>query len=1192
MVLAGCGKDKNDSIPGGTDTPSQPSGSGDGGSGSGGSGDGGTGGEGGQQQPGGGGEQGGGQQGGGGQGGEGGGGQGGEGGGGGEQQQGSRFVGKKLTIADAKDQYGQPLDNAVRDSILNSYGDGWVSLFDNFKFELVNPLPTTSYDVVKGNFEVANNDTSCVLTTSKIFSGEHQVYSYEIPTEMASFTITYSLNTQQYSVSMSEETGPDEYFFFTLILQAADASPEPVNIPEDPNGEDFDPHYQVTKTRWDQLFNSEGGIVQENFTVSHPIKFGEQVVDTDTWEVNNNKIHYFSASQPLLDFYYQIKSPIIEEGAVQAFNTYTCYQYAADDWRLNSNGGLDLGNLIHGSGLLQFDISKFNFSNFESTHYYYRSSLNLTCDYDDAGHNLTDIKVWFNNGNLQKIEYTEFGEKAEFTFTKCGSTTFTFPIDVPQGGGMTTSYSQARTAFANATGITLPEREGLEVETSPFTPGVSTSFCFDINSGATQADLTAFKDFFDNLQGWSLENTNVAGGYTTYSYENTDEDTIQLVWDENNNGIYINYIWNDNGGDPQPAEWPTATVNSYLAAIGVTTDSLPAAQDGNVTEYTFAPADLASVTDNFVITCVGGSGLASSYASSLTGFTYDSGESFYVSPNEEFAVNFWALGENFIIDVGAYDNGGSQPTHVAPFMQYKTTGDWQYAALAEDPEDATQYKVAEVSLVEGEEFTFCIDNSDPDPNNHDWRHYSDVSSTYSFAYDDFESSSDEYHNIKVKAGRGGVYDIYIKKNVPNPWQETVFINKHIDARYMAAKSAFEAAAPGITIPILYGIGADFYDDPVRFYTDTNATAEDFAIFVAYFNIILSTWEHEGPLDGDHFVRHTYTNNNDDEVEIEFYDYGENDRYLVVSYTPNETPSAVWPIDWVNNLLTVWEVEHDTIPQIDGLGVTSFDVDPSEVESSSTYAMLTATGGASKEDSFITALDTAGYEVNTQGYYETNDGELLIMLDTVGNDLLIIIMRGHGPIIMYSDGSEFFNVDLKYDGSQYYIEDIFLYEDYEFVLYLDNTTMKTFEDFVVSNPDTSEGHIEAGEDCGPAKHTFKVNADGSYDIYINSLGEVYIVYDMIPVLQYGSDLNGWDVEEFEQLNGQLEIHDLYLEAGTELVVHLSKAGEYGVWLHYSDFVPTEYSEGKIGQEGENLKILVDGTYNFYVTGGKIYVTTSE
>ena len=70
---------------------------------------------------------------------------------------------------------------------------------------------------------------------------------------------------------------------------------------------------------------------------------------------------------------------------------------------------------------------------------------------------------------------------------------------------------------------------------------------------------------------------------------------------------------------------------------------------------------------------------------------------------------------------------------------------------------------------------------------------------------------------------------------------------------------------------------------------------------------------------------------------------------------------------------------------------------------------------------------------------------------------------------------------------------------------------------------------------------------------------------------------------------MEIHDLYLEADTEVVVHLNEEGEYGKWLHYNNFVETEYSAGKIGGSGDsNLTILVDGYYTFYVKGGNIYV----
>ncbi|MBR4378164.1 MAG: hypothetical protein IKP50_04730, partial [Bacilli bacterium] len=43
------------------------------------------------------------------------------------------------------------------------------------------------------------------------------------------------------------------------------------------------------------------------------------------------------------------------------------------------------------------------------------------------------------------------------------------------------------------------------------------------------------------------------------------------------------------GGDPTPAEWPTSTVQAYLAKIGATQDTLPAASSPNITGYSFYP---------------------------------------------------------------------------------------------------------------------------------------------------------------------------------------------------------------------------------------------------------------------------------------------------------------------------------------------------------------------------------------------------------------------------------------------------------------------------------------------------------------------------------------------------------------------------------------------------------------------------
>ena len=112
-----------------------------------------------------------------------------------------------------------------------------------------------------------------------------------------------------------------------------------------------------------------------------------------------------------------------------------------------------------------------------------------------------------------------------------------------------------------------------------------------------------------------------------------------------------------------------------------------------------------------------------------------------------------------------------EPEHNAPFFQFKEAGgEWQYLPLGEDPENNSQYKVASVVLSEGDEFVFCIDNTN-EPQ--DWRHFANMSETYSDAYADFEDADG---NFKVKEGKGGTYDIYISKSNAN--NENVFINAH------------------------------------------------------------------------------------------------------------------------------------------------------------------------------------------------------------------------------------------------------------------------------------------------------------------------------------------------------------------------------------------------------------------------------
>ena len=99
---------------------------------------------------------------------------------------------------------------------------------------------------------------------------------------------------------------------------------------------------------------------------------------------------------------------------------------------------------------------------------------------------------------------------------------------------MTQSYSEARDEFYDFIGVLLPAVSGLVVDDYPYEPGVTTSYCFDMFEGDNLSEeaFDIFKDFFDNLAGWTLQshdgNGNASEYYETYAYATTGA-SIDLV---------------------------------------------------------------------------------------------------------------------------------------------------------------------------------------------------------------------------------------------------------------------------------------------------------------------------------------------------------------------------------------------------------------------------------------------------------------------------------------------------------------------------------------------------------------------------------------------------------------------------------------------------------------------------------------
>ena len=80
---------------------------------------------------------------------------------------------------------------------------------------------------------------------------------------------------------------------------------------------------------------------------------------------------------------------------------------------------------------------------------------------------------------------------------------------------------------------------------------------------------------------------------------------------------------------------------------------------------------------------------------------------------------------------------------------------------------------------------------------------------------------------------------------------------------------------------------------------------------------------------------------------------------------------------------------------------------------------------------------------------------------------------------------------------------------QFLIYMDMYTAKTFEDYVDNR--SANGAIIEGEEVDTGIHAFKATEAGEYSIYVNSIGDVYIVHGIVQNIAYRFNCeNTWDI----------------------------------------------------------------------------------
>ncbi len=170
------------------------------------------------------------------------------------------------------------------------------------------------------------------------------------------------------------------------------------------------------------------------------------------------------------------------------------------------------------------------------------------------------------------------------------------------------SYNSVLADFKAVTGIQLPQMDGLTVDEFPYEEG-DTTYCLDITGGESLSHdtfdtLAAFLD--TKLADWERE-VSENEDYYIIEYTSIYGDWIQLLWDINNECVYLNAVMNDSD---------VIEASSYEQAKAILADlygiNLPNyenaqigdnsfAKDGKEVTFAFSNEDFTSATFDEIV---------------------------------------------------------------------------------------------------------------------------------------------------------------------------------------------------------------------------------------------------------------------------------------------------------------------------------------------------------------------------------------------------------------------------------------------------------------------------------------------------------------------------------------------------------------------------------------------------------------
>ena len=270
-----------------------------------------------------------------------------------------------------------------------------------------------------GTYTVADDDSYARLDVLKEYDGQHEAYDYVTSGTFVT-NLRYNQGLQKYVLPMTQYVEDlHGNISFDVYLTLSNDLPEPANLPEDPNGETFDPAYQVYKDVWDRLFVERGLIhaSTSNYKVTHDTTIFE-VDDGDKfyehWTTGAPNSGYYWERTSIVGNTYYYNHTIVAGGEVQPASPV--------------NYGIDFFDSSIGLAPIPFNWMSYN----SVGHYYYRNSFTYQNSWTGSV-TVNNYRVYFGQYyRVLKITYEDSSHQSyEFNFSNYNQV----EIDIPEAGG-------------------------------------------------------------------------------------------------------------------------------------------------------------------------------------------------------------------------------------------------------------------------------------------------------------------------------------------------------------------------------------------------------------------------------------------------------------------------------------------------------------------------------------------------------------------------------------------------------------------------------------------------------------------------------------------------------------------------------------------------------------------------------------